>query len=124
MLPTEDQWQYAAQGDDGRVYPWGNHFDAKHCNTNESEIGKTSPVRQYAGKGDSPFGVIDMAGNVSEWCVTDYVSKANDIYTTAERRVVRGGSWGSSHDLARVVDRFGRFPVDRDGLRGFRLARS
>ncbi|GIL12113.1 MAG: hypothetical protein BroJett038_08330 [Chloroflexota bacterium] len=70
-LPTEQQWQRAAQGDDGRAYPWGSDFDAKSCNIDESGIGKTTPVTAYP-NGASPFGVMDMAGNVWEWCLTDY----------------------------------------------------
>lgn len=97
MLPTEDQWQYAAQGDDGRTYPWGNDWDCKRCNNSvkpcDSHV--TTPVTQYEGrrKGDSPFGVVDMAGNVWEWCLTDYDNKTNDVNRSANTRVLRGGSW-------------------------------
>lgn len=66
-LPTEAQWQRAAQGDDGREYPWGHGFDETRCNTVESAIGRTTPVTQYP-NGASPFGVLDMSGNVWE-CV-------------------------------------------------------
>jgi formylglycine-generating enzyme required for sulfatase activity len=96
MLPTEDQWQYAAQGDEGRTYPWGNDWDCKRCNNSvkpcDSHV--TTHMRQYEGKGDSPFGVVDMAGNVWEWCLTDYDNKTNDINGNTEYRVLRGGSWG------------------------------
>lgn len=70
MLPTEQQWQRAAQGDDGRKYPWGNELDKNRCNYNHIQNDLT-PVTQYEGKGDSPFGVVDMAGNIWEWCVTE-----------------------------------------------------
>jgi len=95
MLPTEEQWQYAAQGDDGRAYPWGNNWNRDLCNNNVDKkgIGKTTPVTQYEGKGDSPFGVVDMAGNVWEWCQTDYDNKTNNINSNATLRVLRGGSW-------------------------------
>lgn len=97
MLPTENQWQYAAQGDDGRVYPWGSEWDCEKCNNSvepcKSET--TTLVRQYEGKGDSPFGVVDMAGNVWEWCLTDYQYKTNNTNSFAARRVLRGGSWGN-----------------------------
>jgi formylglycine-generating enzyme required for sulfatase activity len=98
MLPTEAQWQYAAQGDDGRAYPWGNEWDAGRCNNNVDGkgIGRTTPVRQYEGKGDSPFGVVDMAGNVDEWCLTLSETGRDDLYGT-DRRVLRGGSYGPTH---------------------------
>jgi hypothetical protein len=94
-LPSEDQWQSAAQGDDGREYPWGNEWDCGRCNNSTSPCKNlaTTPVRTYEGKGDSPFGVVDMAGNVLEWCLTDYNNRINDVDILAEGRVLRGGSW-------------------------------
>jgi hypothetical protein len=50
-------------------------------------------VRQYEGKGDSPFGVVDMAGNVWEWCLTDYGNRTDDLHSVARFRALRGGSW-------------------------------
>jgi len=125
-LPTEDQWQYAAQGDDGRAYPWGNNWDSKLCNNNVDKkgIGKTTPVRQYEGKGNSPFGVVDMAGNVWEWCLTDYDNKTNDINSTANTRVLRGGSWlNDSSEAFRCVNRNRYGPFNRHDLIGFRVSR-
>jgi len=127
MLPTEDQWQYAAQSDDGRDYPWGKKWDASRCNNNVDSkgIGKTTPVRQYEGKGDSPFGVVDMAGNVWEWCLTDYGNKTNDINSSATDRVLRGGSWNDfDSDLFRCDDRFGNYPHGGSKTLGFRVSRS
>lgn len=103
MLPTEAHWQYAAQGKDGRKYPWGNTWNLGRCNTKESNIGKTTPVRQYEGKGDSPFGVVDMAGNVWEWCLTDYDSHTNDLNRRmTSGGVLRGGSWNQKLNTADV----------------------
>ncbi|MEL7432974.1 MAG: SUMF1/EgtB/PvdO family nonheme iron enzyme [Chloroflexota bacterium] len=127
MLPTEDQWQYAAQSDDGRTYPWGNNWNRELCNNNVEKkgIGKTTPVTQYEGKGDSPFGVVDMAGNVWEWCLTDYDEKTNDINSSANRRVLRGGSWNYvDTDYFRCDFRNDRDPRSRNDYNGFRLSRS
>jgi formylglycine-generating enzyme required for sulfatase activity len=126
MLPTEAQWQYAAQGTDGREYPWGKKWDASRCNNNVDSkgIGKTSPVRQYEGKGDSPFGVVDMAGNVWEWCLTDYENKTNDVNSGATNRVLRGGSWDYYvADFFRCDYRYWLNPYDRVSARGFRVSR-
>lgn len=127
MLPTEDQWQYAAQGDDGRDYPWGKNWDASRCNNNVGSkgIGKTTPVRQYEGKGDSPFGVVDMAGNAWEWCLTDYNHKTNDINSNTTSRVLCGGSWNDEDsDGFRCDYRDGYYPHDWDCDGGFRVSRS
>ncbi|MBN2471217.1 MAG: SUMF1/EgtB/PvdO family nonheme iron enzyme [Anaerolineae bacterium] len=129
MLPAEAQWQYAAQGDDGRAYPWGNDWDCKRCNTSVEPCKSTgtTPVTQYEGKhkGDSPFGVVDMAGNVWEWCLTDYNNQTNDVNIGAERRVLRGGSWNNLNSAGfRCAFRNWYAPNDGHYLRGFRLARS
>lgn len=128
MLPTEEQWQYAAQGDEGRTYPWGNDWDCKRCSNSVEpcDSNVTTPVTQYEGKtkGDSPFGVVDMAGNVWEWCLTDYEKKTNDINSHATYRVRRGGSWFSlNSDSFRCDDRSGFNPHFGSYFIGFRLSR-
>ncbi|MEO1647006.1 MAG: SUMF1/EgtB/PvdO family nonheme iron enzyme, partial [Chloroflexota bacterium] len=78
-LPTEQQWQRAAQGDDGRTYPWGNEWDAARCqNSVGSKTNHTSLVTHYEGKGNSPFGGVDMVGNAYEWCLTAHESGSNE----------------------------------------------
>ncbi len=120
MLPTEAQWQYAAQGTDGRDYPWGKEWDSQRCQNN----GGTSLVTKYEGKGDSPFGVVDMAGNVWEWCLTENNRGNNDINGTDER-VLRGGSWNlTNSDFFRCVIRYRDSPRTRYSTIGFRLALS
>lgn len=126
MLPTEVQWQYAAQGDDGREYPWGSTWDGSRCNNivGAKGIGKTTPVRQYEGNGDSPFGVVDMAGNVREWCLTAYRIGSDDVDGT-DNRMMRGGSWADlTAENFRCTYRFGGFPRARLDDGGFRLALS
>lgn len=124
MLPTEAQWQYAAQGDDGRTYPWGNVWDCTRCNNSVKpcQSSGTTPVRQYEGLSDSPFGAVDMAGNVWEWCLTEYDNKTNDLNGAASR-VVRGGGWFyfSTADC-RCAFRYGDMPYGFYNFRGFRIA--
>lgn len=119
-LPTEQEWQRAAQGDDGREYPWENDFDTARCNTRGSGIGRTTPVTQYP-NGASPYGVMDMAGNVWEWCLTEYPS-GNTGLIGGVKRVVRGGSWDNGWLDARVAARECKHPSLRLNNLGFRVA--
>jgi formylglycine-generating enzyme required for sulfatase activity len=118
-LPTEQQWQRAAQGDDGRQYPWGNDFDKSRCNTRESGIKQPTPVTTYP-NGASPYGVIDMSGNIWEWCLTEWGQDSIDL-TNSQRRVVRGGSWYYNLVLARAASRIRLDPRARNDDQGFRL---
>ncbi len=123
ILPTEQQWQRAAQGDDGRTYPWGNQEpDERLCNFG-GNVGHTTPVTQYPA-GASPYGVMDMSGNVWEWCLTAVETGRNDLDGT-DVRVLRGGSWDFSlSDLFRCGFRYWDDPRLRYYYWGFRLARS
>jgi formylglycine-generating enzyme required for sulfatase activity len=86
-LPTADQWKKAYRGPEGRIYPWGDFFDLKRCNTAESCHGyETTPVDKFL-NGASPYGCLDMVGNAEEWTVT-----AHD----ADKKVILGGSWAMS----------------------------
>ena len=119
-LPTEWEWQWAAQGPDGRAYPWGKDFDAGRCNTTESGIGMTTPVGSYA-QGASPYGVLDMAGNVWEWCLNEQDKPTDTGLAGSAGRVVRGGSWGYYRRSARCASRDWDDPADRVNLIGFRV---
>lgn len=122
MLPSEQQWQRAAQGDDGREYPWGNQKpDKKLCNFG-SNVGQTSPVTQYP-NGASPYGVIDMAGNVWEWCLTEpYTDSVN--MNGNNLRIVRGGSWVDLTVTLRAASRYWYLPSRMNNNQGIRVARS
>jgi formylglycine-generating enzyme required for sulfatase activity len=72
MLPSEAQWEKAARVVDGRIYPWGDQQPTPElCNFSGSGIGNTTPVGKYP-DGISPFGLVDCAGNVWEWCADEY----------------------------------------------------
>ncbi len=120
-LPSEVQWQRAALGNkNGIMFPYGNRFDKNKANTKESEINKTTPVDQYP-QGVSSLGVMDLSGNVWEWCLSEDRTLQSAKVSIQELPVIRGGSWLSFQSFARATYRRNLNPASRFNDLGFRV---
>lgn len=112
-VPTEDEWEKASRGVDGRWWPWGDRFDPTFCRMRESEphAPRPAPVGAYP-TDRSVYGLLDTAGGMREWTTSSYASG---------QVVVRGGTWGDDADDCRCAGRAGLQPSFRTGWVSFRL---
>jgi formylglycine-generating enzyme required for sulfatase activity len=125
-LPTEAEWEKAARGTRGRIYPWGDRQPTAELCNYDLQLGRTTPVGQYA-KNVSPYGALDLAGNVGEWTSSLYrpypyrVDDGREDPAAEGVRVVRGGSFSLIRWNARCACRLRYAPDRRGGHDGFRV---
>jgi formylglycine-generating enzyme required for sulfatase activity len=128
-LPTEAEWEKAARGLDGAIFPWGDQPPSAVRANYDNQVGDTQPVGSYP-EGSGPYGLWDMSGNVAEWVADwydqDYYQQGSLRNPTGPAagtfRVLRGGSWFNAAHAIRAAFRLWNLPDVRSDSIGFRCA--